>query len=126
MEVPYDDVTRYTYAFTGSEANDRFSVLLDDGRLNYLCVQRENGRLAVRDLRNKLAVVDEIGAEGPLSQLLMGAHTALVKTGTTVGASHWRAVCRQANLFPNASPQPWCAMRSVGSRPKNPKVKTTC
>lgn len=102
MEVPYDDVTRYTYAFTGSEANDRFSVLLDDGRLNYLCVQRENGRLAVRDLRNKLAVVDEIGAEGPLSQLLMGAHTALVKNRN----NRWRISL--AGSLPASEPVPEC------------------
>ena len=65
-------------------------------------MQRENGRLAVRDLRNKLAVVDEIGAEGPLSQLLMGAHTALVKNRN----NRWRISL--AGSLPASEPVPEC------------------
>lgn len=69
----------YTYAFVGDARNDRFSISLDDNKLNYLCVLREDGSLAVRDMRERLALVMEIPSEGSLQQLLQGAHSAVIK-----------------------------------------------
>lgn len=79
IEIALDEVDNYTYAFVGDESNDRFSISLDDDKLVYLCVLRDDGTLAVRDQRERLAEVDQIPDRGRLSQLLMGAHSALVK-----------------------------------------------
>lgn len=86
MEINHNDIDGYTYAFIADGKNDRFSISLDDNKLNYLCVAREDGTLAVRDMRERLQIVTEIGCEGRLSQLLMGAHALLVKNKN----SRWR------------------------------------
>lgn len=97
LEISHDSVGGYRYAFIGDKKNDRFSISLDDDKLNYLCVVRDDGTLAVRDMRNRLEMVTEIDAEGKLTQLLMGAHSILVKnkskrwritlTGDSIGGS---------------------------------------
>lgn len=51
-----------------------------------MCVLTEDNRLSVRDMRERLALVDEIETEGTLDQLLMGAHSILVKNKS----SRWR------------------------------------
>lgn len=79
IEILPHQADLYDYAFVGDDQNDRFSIVLDGGHLTYLCVLRDGGSLAVRDQRNRLAEVCEIPAAGKLSELLMGAHTALVK-----------------------------------------------
>ena len=80
VEIPHDKLDDYTYDFVGDESNDRFSLHLDNDKLIYLCVHRPHeGKLVVRDQREKLAIVDELPSEGKLSQLLMNAHEALVK-----------------------------------------------
>lgn len=86
MEINHNDIDDYTYAFIADGKNDRFSISLDDNKLNYLCVAREDGTLAVRDMRERLQIVTEIECEGRLSQLLMGAHALLVKNKN----SRWR------------------------------------
>ena len=86
MEINHNDIDDYTYAFIADGKHDRFSISLDDNKLNYLCVAREDGTLAVRDMRERLQIVTEIECEGRLSQLLMGAHALLVKNKN----SRWR------------------------------------
>lgn len=78
--VTDDEAEKLRYIFTGTEADDRFSIVLEEGKFNYLCVlQPEEGRLAVRDQRERLALVAELPAEGTLKELLMGAQQAMVK-----------------------------------------------
>ena len=80
IEVPYDRIDDYRYDFVGDESNDRFSLHLDDDKLVYMCVLRPHeGKLVVRDQRERLSLVDELPSEGRLSQLMMHAHEALVK-----------------------------------------------
>ncbi len=80
VNVPHDKIDEYTYDFVGDENNDRFSLHLDGDRLIYMCVLRHNdGQIVVRDQRERLAVAGQIPAEGKLSELMMGAHEALVK-----------------------------------------------
>lgn len=79
VTVSHSEAPSYTYAFVGDDSNDRFSMLLDGDKLNYLCVLRDDGTIAVRDMRDRLAEVAQIPERGPLTTLLMGAHTALVK-----------------------------------------------
>ena len=80
IEVPHDKVDDYTYDFVGDEGNERFSLHLDGDKLVYMCVLRQHeGKLVVRDQRERLAVVDELPSEGKLSELMMNAHEALVK-----------------------------------------------
>lgn len=79
LTVTHDELDLYQYAFVGDGANDRFSITLDDNRLNYLCVLRDDGTMAVRDMRDRLAEVDQIADRGTLKQLMMGAHAVLVK-----------------------------------------------
>ena len=80
VEIPQDQVADYRYDFVGDAMNDRFTLNLDNDHFIYQCVFRpEDGTMAVRDTREKLAVVAEIPSEGKLPQLLMGAHHALVK-----------------------------------------------
>ncbi len=80
VEVPHDKVDDYTYGFVGDDSNDRFSLHLDNDKLIYMCVLRQHeGKLVVRDQRERLAVVDELPSEGKLSELMMNAHEALVK-----------------------------------------------
>ena len=86
ITVTHDTLDNYHYAFVGSEGNDRFALSLDDDKLKYLCVLRDDGTMAVRDMRDRLAEVGQIPDRGTLSQLLMGAHTALVKNKN----SRWR------------------------------------
>lgn len=86
IEIAHDDLSKYTYSFVGNDDNDRFSISLDDNKLNYLCVLRTDGTLVVRDMRERLATVKEIPSEGKLSDLLMGAHSALVKNKS----NRWR------------------------------------
>ncbi len=85
-EVEHDRAAEWKYVFTPDKNNDRFSISLDDDKLIYLCVAREDGTLAVRDMRERLAMVAEIGCEGSLADLLMGAHSILVKNRS----SRWR------------------------------------
>ena len=86
IEINHNDTDKYTYSFVADGKNDRFTISLDDNKLIYLCVAREDGTLAVRDQRERLQMVTEIKCEGTLSQLLMGAHTMLVKNKNT----RWR------------------------------------
>ncbi|WP_308245049.1 hypothetical protein [uncultured Prevotella sp.] len=86
IEIKHEDVSNYNYRFVGNPSNDRFQISLDDNKLNYMCVLTEDNRLSVRDMRERLALVDEIETEGTLDQLLMGAHSILVKNKS----SRWR------------------------------------
>ena len=56
IEIPHDQVDNYRYEFVGEDA-----------------------QLVVRDQRQRLAVVDQIPSEGKLSELMMNAHSALIK-----------------------------------------------
>lgn len=78
-EISAESLPAHTYSFTGDGSNDRFQLSLDDNRLNYMCVLTSDGRLSVRDMRDRMALVMEIDAQGPLDTLFMGAHTLLVK-----------------------------------------------
>ena len=80
LEVAHDKVDDYRYEFVGDESNDRFTLQLDGEKLIYMCVLRhEDAQLVVRDKRERLAIVDQIPSEGKLSELMMNAHSALVK-----------------------------------------------
>ena len=80
VEIPHDKIDDYTYDFVGDDSNDRFSLHLDNDKLIYMCVLRQHeGKLVVRDQRERLAVVGELPCEGMLSELMMNAHEALVK-----------------------------------------------
>ena len=79
LEIVHSDIHNYSYAFVGDHSNDRFQIALDEGKLNYMCVLNDDNRLSVRDMRNRMALVKEIDLQGPLSDLLMGAHSVLVK-----------------------------------------------
>ena len=80
LEVAHDKVDEYRYEFVGDDNNDRFTLQLDDNKLVYICVLRhEDAQLVVRDQRQRLAVVDQIPSEGKLSELMMNAHSALIK-----------------------------------------------
>lgn len=79
LEIAHSDIHNYSYAFVGDHSNDRFQIALDEGKLNYMCVLNEDNQLSVRDMRNRMALVKEIDLQGSLSDLLMGAHSVLVK-----------------------------------------------
>lgn len=86
IEITHNDLANYNYSFVGDSSNDRFQLSLDDNKLNYMCVLTEDGRLSVRNMRERLAFVDEIDAMGSLESLMMGAHSALIKNKS----SRWR------------------------------------
>ena len=86
ISVPHADVENWTYTFVAADGNDRFALDLDDGKLQYMCVERAGGTMAVRDTRDRMAEVGEIADRGTLAALLMGAHSALVKNKN----SRWR------------------------------------
>lgn len=86
IEITHNDLANYKYSFVGDSSNDRFQLSLDDNKLNYMCVLTEDGRLSVRNMRERLALVDEIDAMGSLESLMMGAHSALIKNKS----SRWR------------------------------------
>ena len=78
--MAHDKVDEYRYEFVGDDNNDRFTLQLDDNKLVYICVLRhEDAQLVVRDQRQRLAVVDQIPSDGKLSELMMNAHSALIK-----------------------------------------------
>ena len=80
IEIAHDKVDDYRYEFVGNDSNDRFTLQLDGEKLIYMCVLRhEDAQLVVRDQRQRLAIVDQIPSEGKLSELMMNAHSALVK-----------------------------------------------
>ena len=80
VEIPHEKVDDYRYEFVGDDSNDRFSLHLDNDRFIYMCVLRQHeGKLVVRDQRDRLSVVDELPSEGKLSELMMNAHEALIK-----------------------------------------------
>lgn len=79
LEIAHSDIHNYSYAFVGDHSNDRFQIALDEGKLNYMCVLNDDNRLSVRDMRNRMALVKEIDLQGSLSDMLMGAHSVLVK-----------------------------------------------
>lgn len=95
VEVPHDKIDDYSYDFVGDDNNDRFSLHLDNDKLIYMCVLRNHeGKLVVRDQREKLAIVDELSCEGKLSQLMMNAHEALVKNKN----HRWRIILSGSSL----------------------------
>ena len=98
ITITHEQADTYTYAFVGDGSNDRFSVLLDGDKLNYLCVLRDDGTMAVRDMRDRLAEVGQIPERGTLTQLLMGAHDALIKNKN----NRWR-VTLEGNGMDDAS-----------------------
>lgn len=80
ITVTPQQLDSYTYNYIGRDSDDRFSLVLEDGKYNYLCVLQQDGEtLTVRDQRNHLEVVTEIPASGRLSQLMMGASQLMVK-----------------------------------------------
>ena len=94
VAINYDEVDNYTFSFVGDDTTDRFSITLDDGKLNYLCILREDGEIAVRNLRERLSMVKEIHNNTKLSELLMGAHTALIKHKS----NRWRITLKGADF----------------------------
>lgn len=86
INITHNDLASYRYAFVGDNNNDRFQISLADGKLNYMCVLGDDLRLSIRDMRDRMSLVGEIDAEGPLSDILMGAHSALIKNKS----SRWR------------------------------------
>ena len=71
VEIPHEKVDDYRYEFVGDDSNDRFSLHLDNDRFIYMCVLRQHeGKLVVRDQRDRLSVVDELPSEGKLSELI--------------------------------------------------------
>ena len=86
IEITHESIAEYSYSFVGDSNNDRFQISLDEGKLNYMCVLNEEGRMSVRDMRDRLMLVDDIDVQGSLESLLMGAHSALVKNKS----SRWR------------------------------------
>ncbi len=107
IEVEHGRASEWKYSFTADKNNDRFSISLDDDKLIYLCVAREDGTIAVRDTRDRLALVGEIGCEGPLTDLLMGAHSILVKNRS----SRWRI--RLAGAALDGEEHAECSPRSL-------------
>ena len=88
INITHNNLADYRYAFVGDSNNDRFQVSLADDKLNYMCVLGDDARLSIRDMRNRMVLVGEIDAEGPLSDILMGAHSALIKNKS----SRWRVL----------------------------------
>ena len=86
ISVTPDTIDLYSYTFVGNDGNDRFALSLDDDKLKYLCVLRDDGTMAVRDMRDRLTEVSQIPDRGKLSQLMMGAHSLLIKNKN----SRWR------------------------------------
>lgn len=94
IHLHHSDLRKFTYEFVGDENNDRFSLQLDDNKLNYLCVLRpETRQLVVRDQRDHLAEVGVIPCEGKLLSLMMGAQSALIKNKN----KRWRLVINSYN-----------------------------
>lgn len=98
IEVPHDKIDDYSYDFVGDDSNDRFSLHLDNDKLIYMCVLRQHeGKLVVRDQRERLAIVGELPSEGKLSELMMNAHEALVKNKN----NRWRIALSGSSLEGN-------------------------
>lgn len=79
LQIGFAQIADYDYCFVGDDSNDRFQVSLDDNKLNYMCIVNEDGSLSVRDMRDRMALVKEISAQGKLADIMMGAHQMLVK-----------------------------------------------
>lgn len=86
IEVNHKDVASYAYMFVGNDTNDRFQLSLDGGRLSYMCVANDEGTLSVRNIHDNLSLVTELPLQGTLDELLMGAHSALIKNKS----ARWR------------------------------------
>lgn len=86
IEVNHKDAASYVYMFVGNDTNDRFQLSLDGGRLSYMCVANDEGTLSVRNIHDNLSLVTELPLQGTLDELLMGAHSALIKNKS----ARWR------------------------------------
>ena len=86
IEVNHKDAAYYAYMFVGNDTNDRFQLSLDGGRLSYMCVANDEGTLSVRNIHDNLSLVTELPLQGTLDELLMGAHSALIKNKS----ARWR------------------------------------
>lgn len=86
IEVNHKDAASYAYMFVGNDTNDRFQLSLDGGRLSYMCVANDEGTLSVRNIHDNLSLVTELPLQGSLDELLMGAHSALIKNKS----ARWR------------------------------------
>lgn len=104
VDIVFSDADKYTYEFIGDGDNDRFTIALENNKLTYLCVLRDDGTLAVRDQRNSLAIVNTLPSRGKLSELMMDAHQALVKNKN----KRWR-INLSGSTFDHESEQLECA-----------------
>ena len=86
IKVNHKDAASYAYMFVGNDTNDRFQLSLDGGRLSYMCVANDEGTLSVRNIHDNLSLVTELPLQGTLDELLMGAHSALIKNKS----ARWR------------------------------------
>lgn len=86
IEVNHKDAASYAYMFVGNDTNNRFQLSLDGGRLSYMCVANDEGTLSVRNIHDNLSLVTELPLQGTLDELLMGAHSALIKNKS----ARWR------------------------------------
>ena len=86
IEVNHKDAASYAYMFVGNDTNDRFQLSLDGGRLSYMCVANDEGTLSVRNIHDNLSLVTELPLQGTLDEMLMGAHSALIKNKS----ARWR------------------------------------
>ena len=86
IEVNHKNAASYAYMFVGNDTNDRFQLSLDGGRLSYMCVANDEGTLSVRNIHDNLSLVTELPLQGTLDELLMGAHSALIKNKS----ARWR------------------------------------
>ena len=79
VDIDAKKAENWSYSFVGTPDKDRFSIVLDNDRLNYICIWREDGLLTVRNQHDHMAVVGEIPSEGSLRQLMQGARTVFIK-----------------------------------------------
>lgn len=89
--VNHKDAASYACMFVGNDTNDRFQLSLDGGRLSYMCVANDEGTLYISNIHDNLSLVTELPLQGTLDELLMGAHSALIKNKSALA----RGACRR-------------------------------
>lgn len=86
LDVTFEQIMQYTYKFKGEESADRFVISFNNDKKVYQYILAGDGKLSIRDKRDKMNKVGETDCEGRLALLLQGIPHAVIK----YKANRWR------------------------------------
>lgn len=79
LNIPFEEIMNYTYSFKGDKDDDRFAISFNNDKMIYHYVLTDNGKISIRDKRDRMAKIGETDCSGRLALLLQGIPNVIIK-----------------------------------------------